>query len=231
MNTAIWLAHPESDDSYTQNFLKQSVSSTLPIYDLQHCYPQGKIDRQVELNRLAAADRIILQFPLYWYSAPAILKQWQDQVFIGELEQYQQLAGKECGLVVSLGTAQRYYQAGQTERYTVSELLRPYEAFCHKLGWRFLPIFVMDADVLKTTEHQQLALVDYQMYLTLPQPLHFADKSVWLSQRLLEAAAQPASTSKQQASLQGLAHFLLDKQAELDDLKVLLQDMKEGTRD
>ena len=47
------------------------------MYDL---YPDFKIDVAEEQKHLAAADRIILQFPFYWYSTPALLKQWQDDV-------------------------------------------------------------------------------------------------------------------------------------------------------
>lgn len=39
-----------------------------------------------EMDRLLAADLLILQFPLWWYSMPAILKGWIDRVFaFGEI--------------------------------------------------------------------------------------------------------------------------------------------------
>jgi NAD(P)H dehydrogenase (quinone) len=36
---------------------------------------------QGEIDRLFAADLLILQFPLWWYSVPAIMKGWIDRVF------------------------------------------------------------------------------------------------------------------------------------------------------
>lgn len=36
---------------------------------------------QGEIDRLFAADFLILQFPMWWYSVPAILKGWIDRVF------------------------------------------------------------------------------------------------------------------------------------------------------
>ena len=36
---------------------------------------------QGEIDRLFAADLLILQFPMWWYSVPAILKGWIDRVF------------------------------------------------------------------------------------------------------------------------------------------------------
>jgi len=38
-------------------------------------------DVQAELDKLLAADLLILQFPMWWFSMPAILKGWVDRVF------------------------------------------------------------------------------------------------------------------------------------------------------
>jgi len=39
-------------------------------------------DIQAELNKLIWCDFLILQFPLWWYSVPAIMKGWIDRVFV-----------------------------------------------------------------------------------------------------------------------------------------------------
>jgi NAD(P)H dehydrogenase (quinone) len=38
-------------------------------------------DVQAELDKLLAADFLLLQFPMWWFSMPAILKGWIDRVF------------------------------------------------------------------------------------------------------------------------------------------------------
>jgi NAD(P)H dehydrogenase (quinone) len=38
-------------------------------------------DVQAEMDKLLAADFLLLQFPFWWYSVPAILKGWIDRVF------------------------------------------------------------------------------------------------------------------------------------------------------
>ena len=38
-------------------------------------------DIQAELDKLMAADLLLLQFPMWWFSMPAILKGWIDRVF------------------------------------------------------------------------------------------------------------------------------------------------------
>jgi NAD(P)H dehydrogenase (quinone) len=37
---------------------------------------------QVEIDKLLACDLLILQFPLWWFSVPAIMKGWIDRVFV-----------------------------------------------------------------------------------------------------------------------------------------------------
>ncbi|MCL2533428.1 MAG: NAD(P)H-dependent oxidoreductase [Nocardiaceae bacterium] len=46
-------------------------------------YSSGNLPEDVrrEQHKLLAADLIVLQFPLWWYSLPAILKGWFDRVF------------------------------------------------------------------------------------------------------------------------------------------------------
>jgi putative NADPH-quinone reductase len=44
-------------------------------------YPGKTIDIEREQTLIAEYDRLVLQFPLQWYSTPSILKQWLDEVF------------------------------------------------------------------------------------------------------------------------------------------------------
>ncbi|RZQ63814.1 NAD(P)H-dependent oxidoreductase [Amycolatopsis suaedae] len=50
----------------------------------QHAYTGGTLspDIRAELDKLAWADTLVLQFPLWWYAPPAILKGWIDRVFV-----------------------------------------------------------------------------------------------------------------------------------------------------
>jgi NAD(P)H dehydrogenase (quinone) len=45
---------------------------------------EGTLDEAVRphLDRLLAADLLVLSFPLWWFSLPAILKGWVDRVFV-----------------------------------------------------------------------------------------------------------------------------------------------------
>jgi len=56
------------------------------VYALEqrHGYENGTIadDIAAEVEKVKRADLIMLSFPLYWFSVPAILKGWIDRVLI-----------------------------------------------------------------------------------------------------------------------------------------------------
>ncbi|MFI6943298.1 NAD(P)H-dependent oxidoreductase [Streptomyces sp. NPDC050418] len=81
-------------------------------------------DVRAEQEKLLWADTVILQFPLWWYSMPAILKGWVDRVFtyrfaygVGEHsdvkygERYGEgtLAGRRALLSVTVGGPEAHY--------------------------------------------------------------------------------------------------------------------------
>jgi NAD(P)H dehydrogenase (quinone) len=83
-------------------------------------------DVKAEIEKLLWADALILQFPLWWFSMPAILKGWVDRVFaygfaygVGEHndkrwgDRYGEgtLAGKRAMLIVTAGGWEPHYSA------------------------------------------------------------------------------------------------------------------------
>ena len=56
------------------------------VYALEqrHAYAQGTLARDVaqQVERLLASDTLVLVFPLYWFSTPAMLKGWIDRCFL-----------------------------------------------------------------------------------------------------------------------------------------------------
>jgi NAD(P)H dehydrogenase (quinone) len=66
------------------DFTQRTNPATLDIGTEQgHAARHGGFapDVQAEMDKLLACQLLILQFPLWWYSVPAILKGWIDRVF------------------------------------------------------------------------------------------------------------------------------------------------------
>lgn len=80
--TLILLSHPDFARSRANRALADTAWR-LPGVEMVHLdglYPDGVIDVDAEVARLIAAERIVLQFPVQWYSTPPLLKAWQDAV-------------------------------------------------------------------------------------------------------------------------------------------------------
>jgi putative NADPH-quinone reductase len=52
----------------------------ITFVDLLSEYPRHNINVDREQERLIEHDVILFQFPLFWYSTPSIIKEWQDLV-------------------------------------------------------------------------------------------------------------------------------------------------------
>jgi putative NADPH-quinone reductase len=69
-----------SDHHTSKHQAVTGQQNNVTIHQLYAAYPDFRIDVKREQELLSLHDRMILQFPLYWYSTPALLKQWFDVV-------------------------------------------------------------------------------------------------------------------------------------------------------
>lgn len=63
--------------------VRQDPNWFRPQAEQRHAFEQGAVslDVQVEIEKLKWADLVVLQYPIWWYGMPAILKGWVDRVF------------------------------------------------------------------------------------------------------------------------------------------------------
>jgi glutathione-regulated potassium-efflux system ancillary protein KefG len=144
----VLFAHPAFHRSRVHRGLARAVQRVdgVTFHDLYDAYPDFDIDVAYEQALLAAHDRIVLQHPFYWYSTPALVKQWLDLV----LEHGwaygvngTALAGKRLLCAVSTGGRERSYQPSGVNRHTVRELLAPIELTARLCGVAFVEPFVV----------------------------------------------------------------------------------------
>lgn len=215
MKTLVVVGHPELADSASQTFFRAAANSLTGVV----WHPLGVVfDRTTERQALWAADRVILQFPLYWYSAPAILKRWLDLVWDTDLlgPAGDRLADKQLGLVVTTGRALREFQPGESQEYTLPELLRPFQALARAAQMAYLPPFTIGQFAHLADRQRQVLLINYQQYLTAARPGHLASQVDWLAHQLERAAgSQPARAPQ----LLGLQSLLIENQEVLADLQ------------
>lgn len=97
-----------------------------PIVDIAALYPSYEIDVPKEQQRLLNADRIVFEFPMFWYSMPAIMKKWVDDVLTHGFAygpNGDKLKGKEVILCFSTGRPFEDYTHTGAIAHTPLELL------------------------------------------------------------------------------------------------------------
>ncbi|MBL1095761.1 NAD(P)H-dependent oxidoreductase [Streptomyces coffeae] len=142
MRTLVVLAHPDLAASRVNAALAEAARPVdgVAVHDLYAAYPDLTLDVEREQRLLLEHDRIVLQFPFYWYSVPPLLKKWMDEVFLHGWAYGTggtALHGKSLLVATSLGGGEEHYGPEGVNRYTVAELLRPLEATARMTGLRY----------------------------------------------------------------------------------------------
>ncbi|WP_246660475.1 NAD(P)H-dependent oxidoreductase [Nitratireductor sp. XY-223] len=143
-------AHPGQRYSRANIELAKIARQTrgVTLVDLYAEYPRFKIDVETEQQRLLDHDVIVFQFPLFWYSTPALLKEWQDLVLeygFAYGEGGVMIAGKLFVPVVTTGGPEEFYQVGGRNNYPLRDLLTPIEQTANLCGLRFVPPYTLYA--------------------------------------------------------------------------------------
>ncbi|MEY2932001.1 MAG: hypothetical protein RL033_2750 [Pseudomonadota bacterium] len=104
----VLFAHPYPDRSRANRRLLAAVQGLpgVAVRSLYDLYPGFDIDVGAEQSALRAAQAIVWQHPLYWYSVPSLLKHWFDKVLARGFAYGpggNELSAKRCLWVVTTG--------------------------------------------------------------------------------------------------------------------------------
>jgi glutathione-regulated potassium-efflux system ancillary protein KefG len=144
----ILFAHPALEKSRVHRRLLQVMPKLpgLTFHDLYEVYPHFQVDVKREQKLLSEHDLIIFQHPLYWYSTPALLKQWQDLVLEHGWAYGTKgtaLKDKKLLCLLTVGGGVQAYQRESFNRFTVREFLAPIEQTARLCGMTFLPPYII----------------------------------------------------------------------------------------
>ncbi|MDX2091103.1 MAG: NAD(P)H-dependent oxidoreductase [Kofleriaceae bacterium] len=146
----VLFAHPVLERSRVNRRLVEAIRDVenVTLHDLYEVYPTLAINVRREQKLLLEHDVIVFQHPFYWYSAPAIMKEWQDLVLEHGWAYGQggtKLRGKIALNAISTGGPESAYQRGGYNRYTIRELLAPFDQTAHLCGMHYLAPFTVHA--------------------------------------------------------------------------------------
>ncbi|GAB3890106.1 NAD(P)H-dependent oxidoreductase [Spirosoma agri] len=180
----IQFAHPALSKSNVHRVLMDYCRNlkNVTFNDLYESYPDMFIDVDREQRLLLQHDIIVFQYPLYWYSSPAIVKQWLDLVLEHNWAygaRGKALVGKKLLCVISCGGGSDAYTDMGRNHYPVHQFLHPFEQTARTCNMEYLPPFVMYGTyrttkddivqfgedyqtILSTLTHDKLNMLNYQ---------------------------------------------------------------------
>ena len=173
MKVLVNVFHPNLNESkVNKKWVERLQKENVTINNLYEKYPNWEFDLEREQKLLLEHDRIVFQFPFYWYSTPPLLKKWQDDILTfgwaygtgGD-----KLKGKEFVLAISVGGSQKSYQAGGYNNYTISELTRPLQQTANLTGMEFLSSFVLYKSVVASEQEIEKSAEDLVKHVLNPE--------------------------------------------------------------
>ncbi|KAA3435926.1 NAD(P)H-dependent oxidoreductase [Rufibacter hautae] len=134
MKTLVIVVHPDMDNSLINKRWVEELGKfpdKYVVHQLYGVYADGKLDVPAEQKLVEQYNKIVFQFPFYWFNCPPLLKKWLDEVLtygwaFGSESGYR-ASGKKIALAISLGADENEYRPSEKYKYTLEELTRPFE--------------------------------------------------------------------------------------------------------
>lgn len=134
MKTLVLVSHPDLENSIVNKRWVEELKKHPELYtvhELNTVYTEGKIDVEKEQKLVESHGSLILQFPIFWFNCPPMIKKWLDDVLThgwaygsngGD-----KLAGRKVALAVTAGIKEEDYSETGRYHYTLTQLLAPFE--------------------------------------------------------------------------------------------------------
>lgn len=144
----VYYAHPGQQHSYTNREMatRTQLLEGITFVDLYAEYPRSNIDIDREQQRLLDHDVILFQFPLFWYSTPSLIKEWQDLVLehgfaygVGG----DKLADKRMMLAITTAGPEDAYAQDGYQHFPLRTFLTPLEQTARLCKMHFTPPYVL----------------------------------------------------------------------------------------
>jgi glutathione-regulated potassium-efflux system ancillary protein KefG len=159
----VLFAHPDEDGSSAGAALLDRIEGEpdIEVRRLYDLYPDFNVDVEVEQAAWEAADVVVLQHPFYWYSSPALMKEYLDVVLEHNWAygtNGKALAGKSLLTVTTAASREENYRPSGYNKFPVETLLLPFEATANLCSMTYeKPVVVYDADRIGAEDLQACA--------------------------------------------------------------------------
>ncbi len=144
----LYYAHPGHKYSHVNKAMADAARRVdgIDFVDLYGAYPRHNIDIDREQERLLAHDVVLFQCPMFWYSTPSLIKEWQDLVLEHGFAYGaggDKLAGKTMMLALTAAGPADAYTADGYQRFPFRTFLTPLQQTARLCKMRFAPPYVL----------------------------------------------------------------------------------------
>ena len=167
---ALYYAHPGNKYSHANKAMyaaAQTIDGITSI-DLYAEYPRFDIDIDREQQRLLDHDVVLFQFPMFWYSTPSIIKEWQDLVLehgFAYGSGGDELAGKRMMLAITTAGPEDAYTDKGYQHYPLRTFLTPLERTAGLCHMSFVAPYVLHDSLTADESVVQAHVVGYKRLL------------------------------------------------------------------
>lgn len=134
MKVLIIIIHPKMNNSKINKRWSEELNKypeKYYVHDLHQAYPNEDIDVFKEQQLISSYDKIIFQFPFYWFNCTPLLKKWLDEVLTygwayGRKSGFK-MENKKIALAVTAGVNENEFCPTGKFKYSMAHLLSPFE--------------------------------------------------------------------------------------------------------
>ncbi len=167
-NVLIISGHPNLQNSVATATIMSEFEKALSnakIRKLDELHTGYEFDIQAEQAAILAADTIVWQFPFYWYTMPALMKKWLDDVFHHGFAHGStaQIAGKKLLISITTGAPEAVYQKDGFFKHEMQDFFAQFETTALLCGLDFQGVEYLNGvsyvgrDEAKVAEQQAMA--------------------------------------------------------------------------
>lgn len=149
------MAHPALERSRANRALMHAALAAPGVEhrDLYELYPDFAIDVPAEQAALRRASAIVLQYPIYWYAPPALLKEWLDLVWLHGFAYGRggdALKGKRLLIACTTGGGPETYEPKGLHGHPIETFLKPMHQTAALCGMSWERPFILHGAAVKT---------------------------------------------------------------------------------
>jgi NAD(P)H dehydrogenase (quinone) len=165
----------EVSDLYEQNFNPVAGKGDTTNFPTEDLFQLAKAQRLAlssnsfansisqEQDKLVSSDLLILQFPLWWWSFPSILKGWIDRVLSSGFAYGKDATLKPKKIMYSITTGGA--NSKEEFEYYQNKIDGLYQDIFGFIGWEILPAFVAHGVQKITDDERVILLKSYKDHL------------------------------------------------------------------